>query len=269
MAIIFINGVTYAYQVSGTGEPILLLHGFTGNKSHWDALTKVLSAQYQVITVDIIGHGDTDSPPTPTRYSMHHSADDLMRLLTHLQLKQCHLLGYSMGGRLALYTAVHHPQHIRSLILESSSPGLKTDAEQQTRRDSDHALATKIETLGMDWFADFWAKLGLWESQKTLPAVILEAQHLQRKSNNPIGLANSLRGMGTGAQPSLWDALSTLNIRTTLIAGEFDTKFCTINAEMLTHLPKATFHTLPNVGHNTHLEDHDTFTNIVQTHLKG
>lgn len=267
MATLFIKGVTYHYQTTGTGDPILLLHGFTGNRTHWDTLTDILHTEYQVITVDLIGHGDTDSPPNHARYSMHHVADDLMQLLAHLGINQCHLLGYSMGGRLALYTALHHPQFIRSLILESSSAGLRTEFERQTRRASDNALADKIESLGIDWFADFWATLSLWDSQQSLPQNIRDTQHQQRKSNNTVGLANSLRGMGTGVQPSLWDQLSTVYAPTTLITGALDTKFCAINTEMQTALPNATHHTLLNVGHNTHLENPDAFAQLIKTHL--
>ena len=269
MATLLIKGVTYHYQVRGTGDPILLLHGFTGRRTRWDTLADTLATDYQVITVDIIGHGDTDSPPTSTRYAMHHVADDIIRLLAYLQINECHVLGYSMGGRLALYTAIHHPEHIRSLILESSSPGLPTESERQARRDSDNAAADKIETQGVGWFVDFLMTFPFWDSLKSLPNNIYDAQHQLRKRNSPVGLANSLRGMGIGAQPSLWDKLSTVYIPVTLITGDLDTNFCTINADMHTRLPNATHHTLPNVGHNTHLENPDAFATLVKAHLLG
>src|SRR5205085_1446641 len=118
------------------------------------------------------------------------------------------LLGYSMGGRMALYTALG--ASFRGLILESASPGLATEEERAERRASDEALAARIERDGIESFVDEWERQPLFASQSALPDETHQALRLERVRNTPLGLANSLRGAGSGTQPSLHDALSSL-----------------------------------------------------------
>jgi 2-succinyl-6-hydroxy-2,4-cyclohexadiene-1-carboxylate synthase len=159
-----------------------------------------------------------------------------------------------MGGRLALYLAVHHPGVVATLSLESASPGLKTERERRDRRATDEALAARIEREGIEAFVDYWEALPLWESQRGLPPKIRAAQRERRLANDPVGLANSLRGMGTGVQPSLWEALPGVNQPTSLLTGERDRKFTVIAEQMRAALPRATLASAPGAGHNIHLE---------------
>ncbi len=249
-----VNGVHYHLETSGAGEPLLLLHGFSGSAAHWQPLG--FAESFRVIAPDLLGHGQTDSPPDPARYRMEQAVLDLIVLLDALDLSTVNLLGYSMGGRLALDLALSYPQRIRSLILESASPGLKTEAERQARITSDQALADRIERDGVPAFADYWSTLPLFASQ---PPEIRAQLHAQRLRNHPTGLANSLRGMGTGAQPSLWDRLSGLDRRVLLICGALDAKFCAINRDMRDHLPQASLVIIPDAGHTTHAEQPERF----------
>ena len=159
-----------------------------------------------------------------------------------------------MGGRLALFTAVTYPDRILSLTLESSSPGLATQKERIARQEQDEKLANRIEAEGIEPFVDFWESLSLWESQKQMSCDKKERLRNQRLQNKATGLANSLRGMGTGVQPNLWPALTTLNCPTKLIVGELDSKFVDINQKMLAQLPTGTLTIIPQAGHTVHLE---------------
>jgi 2-succinyl-6-hydroxy-2,4-cyclohexadiene-1-carboxylate synthase len=262
-----INGVTYAFDVMGQGETLLLLHGFTGSRQQWQEIAETLASDYRVISVDLLGHGETDSPADSSRYTIDHAATDLVTIASHLDAGPLHLLGYSMGGRLALYTAIHYADHVRSLLLESASPGLESEAERDARRAQDEALADRIEHEGMDWFAAYWGNLSLWDSQRALPRAIRDGLDEQRRSNHPAGLANSLRGMGTGNQPSLWDNLEALAMPVTLIAGELDTKFVSINEQMQGGIPGATCFIVPGTGHNVHLEQLDKYLAVCRNHL--
>ena len=251
-----LNDVLYsASQTGPAGAPaLLLLHGFTGSSENWAVHQAVFSEQFSVVSVDILGHGRSASPPDPNRYTMSHVAADLIALLDQWQITQTALLGYSMGGRLALYLACHYPERFSRLVLESSSPGLATAAEQIARRQSDEALANWIETHGIDAFVARWEALPLWASQAQLAEAVRQRLHQQRRQNNPQGLANSLRGMGTGAQPSLWPCLPSLPLPTLLLAGELDSKFVAINKQMVAQLPNGRLHIIPQAGHTTHLE---------------
>ncbi len=251
---LLVNGVTYYVEVHGGGRPLLLLHGFTGSSQNWRSLLPGLVGHYEVILVDVLGHGRTASPPDENRYAIEQVAADLIAIVDELGYLDTGILGYSMGGRLALFTAVTHPHRIRHLILESASPGLATAVERQQRAAQDRELADWIEANGIEAFVQRWENLPLWASQQQLSPEIRQQLHLQRLQNDPTGLANSLRGMGTGAQPSLWEQLPILAMPVLLLTGELDTKFVAINRQMAELLPNAHPKIVPGAGHTVHLE---------------
>lgn len=269
MVTLQINGITYAYTIHAAAPgaarqpPLLLLHGFTGSRRNWAATAHALAPVCEVMTVDLLGHGQTDAPADPARYGIEASAADLACLLEAVAPGPVNLLGYSMGGRLALYVALAYPHLVNALILESASPGLATAAERAARQQSDDALADRIERDGIAAFVAHWEALPLFATQQTLPAAVRHQLHEQRLANRPHGLANSLRGMGTGVQPSLWDRLSSLTRPTLLLAGALDTKFCAIAQEMGRQIPPATVTLVPDAGHTIHLEQPTVFQQLV------
>lgn len=247
-----------------TDPPIILLHGFTGSAASWGThLDTLAAAGMFVIAVDLPGHGLSASPPDPILYGMDHNQTAILAVLGDLGIQpgQAIVLGYSMGGRIALHLAF--TGWFRALILESASPGLATDAEREARRASDADLADRIERDGIPAFVDYWGNIPLFASQQALPAEIRAAQRAQRLANSPLGLANSLRGVGTGVQASLWDKLASLNLPTLLITGALDTKFTTIAHQMADLLPAAQLHRIPAAGHTIHLEQPAVFDDIV------
>lgn len=257
MPTITINDIQYHYVRSddaGTQPPLVLLHGFTGSSANWQPLQQALSSDRTTIAIDLLGHGETDTPADPARYAMEPAARDLADLLDQIAPGPIDLLGYSMGGRLALYVATAYPNRIRRLILESASPGLADATARQARIASDEALADRIEAEGIAAFVTHWEQVPLFASQSKLSATTRERLRAQRLRNREQGLANSLRGMGTGAQPSLWDALPFFDKPTFLLTGALDTKFCAIAEQMVAQLPQAHHHTMPDVGHTIHLE---------------
>jgi 2-succinyl-6-hydroxy-2,4-cyclohexadiene-1-carboxylate synthase len=254
-----INGLAYHWTIRGAGNPLVLLHGFAGSAQSWEDLIPRLATHYQVIAPDLPGHGSTARPADPARYAMAAVGADLVALLDSITPEPVHLLGYSMGGRLALYFALHHPDRVRSLMLESASPGLATAEERRTRQAADEALAECIERRGIAWFADYWAGLPLFASQARLPEAVRQNLLRQRQDNDPAGLTGSLRGMGTGVQPALWDQLGRFDRPTLLVAGELDTKFRAIGRQMAAALPAAQLAVLPACGHTPHLEDPAAF----------
>jgi 2-succinyl-6-hydroxy-2,4-cyclohexadiene-1-carboxylate synthase len=171
------------------------------------------------------------------------------------------LLGYSMGGRIALYTTFSG--FFRALILESASPGVADPNEREQRRLNDEELAARIEREGIARFVEHWEQLPLFANQARLPQEVREELHTQRLRNDPKGLAQSLRGIGTGVQPSLHAQLPTLHIPVLLIAGELDTKFCTIARQMAQALPQAQLSIVPDAGHTVHVEQPEIFDTLV------
>ena len=153
-----VNGVNYHIELDGVGAPLLLLHGFTGSAKNWEPLIPALATNHTVIRVDLLGHGHTSAPTAPQRYAMPGAACELIEIMAQLGHPQFHLLGYSMGGRLALYIAANHPQHVKSLVLESASPGLAAEAERQERIQNDESLANRIERQGIESFCRLLGK---------------------------------------------------------------------------------------------------------------
>ncbi|MCL4834580.1 MAG: alpha/beta fold hydrolase, partial [Caldilineaceae bacterium] len=172
-------------------------------------------------------------------------------------------------GRLALYFALHYPEKVTSLILESASPGLATPEERAARTASDNALAMRIEREGIPAFVAFWEALPLWRSQARLPASVQQWLHEQRLGNSPTGLAHSLRGMGSGVQPSLWERLGELDMPVLLLAGEEDEKFVAINRQMAQRIPHARLEIVPRAGHTLHLEQPAVFQRAVCSFLRS
>lgn len=254
----------YTIHQTGTGDPILILHGFTGDGASFIQHLPRLAHTHHLIAPDLLGHGATISPPHPDRYQMQHAIADLSALLTHLNITTCTVLGYSMGGRLALGFALSHPDKVTTLILESTSAGLATSSEREARMKSDEALANRILADGIEKFVDEWERLPLWDSQSDALKASLRARRLK---NNPLGLANSLRGMGTGAQPYFGDRLTALTMPVLLITGEKDAKFTAIGADMAQKIPHARLVVIPHVGHTVHLEAPEAYQDMIATFL--
>ncbi|MGE7186044.1 2-succinyl-6-hydroxy-2,4-cyclohexadiene-1-carboxylate synthase [Peribacillus sp. NPDC006672] len=260
--------VTYAVEIAGNGEPLVLLHGFTGNRDTWNFLIPLLRERYTMIMVDIIGHGMSASPANHRRYGMEQVAEDIKFILDELHFPKAHVLGYSMGGRLGLGFACLYPEYVDKLILESASPGLLTEEEREIRRQNDRKLAERILENGMEAFVDQWENIPLFESQKRLSAKTRSAIREQRMENVPAGLSNSLLGMGTGSQPSYWEDLKTLDFPVLLVTGELDPKFCEIADSMKKKLKRAEWKIINDAGHAIHVEDGEKFGKIISEFLK-
>lgn len=259
-----IDGTTYAYTIEGAGEPLVLLHGFTGTRATWDDLKRVASSTYRILTIDLPGHGQTVAKQKVT---MDEFVNHFYLLTRDLGLDRFHLLGYSLGGRTALSYAMQYPETIRSLILESASPGLKTEKERQERRANDQRLAEMMIEKGLKDFVLYWENLPLFESQKKLDRSIKMAIRKERLSQSAIGLAQSLLGMGTGAQRSWWDQLSSIRFPLHLIVGSLDSKFIALNKAMAEEVSTSKLSIVEGAGHAVHLEQKSQFAKIVMDYI--
>jgi len=243
-------------RVQGEGEPLLLIHGFTGSCLSWgEDLLAGLAQAHRVITVDLIGHGKSDISPNPERYRVGEILRDLEQVLDSFSIERARWLGYSMGGRIALAGAVRNPSRISSLVLESASPGLAGESERKARRRADEALAEGILRGGMEAFVDHWLGLPLFATQGKLPPKIRSLTRERKLQNRPEALAACLRGIGTGAQPSFWDSLQGISVPTLLLAGEEDRKFTQVAGQMAAEIPRAVLRLMPKAGHAIHLEN--------------
>ena len=260
-------GVELDVSVFGIGDPLLILHGFTGSASAMEPLTKRLTGRKTV--PDLIGHGRSESPSSVTPYSPASVSKQLASLLIQLDVPQVRIVGYSLGGRIALTFATHHPTMTSSLALIGASPGIADAAERLRRLNSDRDLADSIPQEGIRSFVDSWVNLPMWGSLRQRLTSEQWARSLaQRRSSHPLGLANSLRGAGAGAMSPLHDKLKDLDVPTLLIVGEQDRKFRKIAEEMATALPRGTCQVISGSGHATHLEQPDATAAAISEHFK-
>jgi 2-succinyl-6-hydroxy-2,4-cyclohexadiene-1-carboxylate synthase len=223
---------------------LVLLHGFTQTRQSWRRTVAALGGRYRAVAPDLPGHGQLAERRPAT----------LAATLAYLRalVDEPHTLaGYSMGGRIALHAALAAPDRVRGLVLVGASPGLADRAERDERRRADEELADRIEAIGVEAFAAEWGALPLWDGQ---PERVRAAAHADRLRNTAPGLAAALRGLGTGALPSLWDRLGELAMPVTLIAGERDAKFRAIAARMAERIPESHVVVVPDAGHAAQLE---------------
>jgi 2-succinyl-6-hydroxy-2,4-cyclohexadiene-1-carboxylate synthase len=263
-----VDGVHLNVEQTGDGPPLMLLHGFTGSCETWSPLVSCLGRHFQIIAVDLLGHSHSDSPADPQRYRMERASRNLLALLDWLGTDRISLLGYSMGGRLALHLALAAPDRIRALVLESTSPGILDSADRAARRKADEDLALLLEHEGLETFVDRWERQSLFTSQAHLSPTIRDELRGQRLRNNPIGLAQSLRGAGAGVQEPLWEQLSAVYQPTLVITGADDAKYRQIGCQMAGALPAASFVVIPDAGHAVHLEQPAAFEQHVLHFLK-
>lgn len=255
-----IDDATYWYEVHGKGEPVVLLHGFTGSTSTWSAFIANWKEHFQLITIDLPGHGKTT---TQSPRTMEACCRDLKNLFQHLNLSQIHLLGYSMGGRTALSFAMFYPEWIASLTLESASPGIASKDERMKRVQHDEKLAQRIEQAGVVAFVDFWENIPLFDTQKRLTPTVQQAMRRERIEQSEVGLSQSLRFMGTGKQPSWWEQLKSFPKPVLLLVGTADKKFMQINEMMEKRLQTSELTAIEKSGHAIHVEEPEIFGKLV------
>ena len=263
-----VDGLGLNVERMGSGPPVVLLHGFTGSAGGWTEFASALAPEFETIAIDIVGHGQSDAPEEVERYAMRRVVDDLAAALQSLGHERATWLGYSMGGRTALQVAVHRPDVVSALILEGGTPGLATADERTARVAADEVLAQKVLNEGVEAFVDFWQEVALFASQKRLPPERQDRVRAGRLRNRAIGLANSLRGMGTGAQEDVRDRLGSVRVPALLITGALDTKFTDLAREMAERLPNATIAVIDDAGHAAHVERPEEFSKLALDFLR-
>lgn len=245
-------GVRIAIDAWGSGPPVLVLHGFTGSAAAMAPLTSRLEG-LTVIAPDLIGHGRSESPPDPTRYTVSAMAEQALAAAAAVGHERVHLLGYSMGGRVALAAACAAPDRVRSLTVIGATAGIADPEQRRQRAEADRVRAEMIEE-DLAAFVDEWMSTPLLAGQARLGPEYRQAARAQRLASNPAGLAQALRMGGTGVMEPLHDHLSGCPVPACLIAGADDAKFCALADELAALLPQAAVTRIPNAGHAAHLE---------------
>ena len=254
------GGVELAVSEHGpeAGVPILVLHGFTGSGAVMEPLAVRLAAGLgtRVICPDLIGHGRSEAPGDLDLYRVEAMTGQVAALADTLGYETFHLVGYSMGGRVALTLGCTQPQRLQSLVLIGASAGISDPAERRRRAGADRSRADRI-VEDFEAFVDGWMADSLFDGQAALGDVHLQAARAQRLASSPAGLARSLLAGGTGAMTPLHRRLKDCEVPVLALAGAQDAKFCAIAEELAAALPNATAARIDGAGHAAHIEQPD------------
>jgi 2-succinyl-6-hydroxy-2,4-cyclohexadiene-1-carboxylate synthase len=269
---LYVDGIGYNVLIkeSELGSPkipILFLHGFTGCTGDWNFIFDKLPGDFLPFAIDLIGHGESDSPDNPQNYTCSAIVKAIDVLTEELSFNYFIIAGYSMGGRTALSYSLKNQHKIRAAIFESATPGIESIQEKKERVEHDFLLADKIKSDGVESFMEFWLNLPMFNT--LTESHNLDDLRTSRYKNSVTGLSNSLVGFSTGLMNSYWDRLHELAFPTLLISGSSDEKFTAINKRMANLLPNARHKIIDGAGHNTHLEKPDVFVNLVMDFLNA
>ena len=241
-----------------TGVPVVVLHGFTGSAQAMAPLTERLAARLpaRIICPDLVGHGRSEAPADLDLYRVEAMADQVAAAADALGCDTFHLVGYSMGGRIALTLGCAAPRRLRSLSLIGATAGIADSDERQRRAETDRERAERLAENFVA-FVDEWMADPLFAGQAALGDAHLQAARAQRLASNPAGLARSLIAGGTGSMAPLHERLRTCDTPTLVLAGTQDTKFCAIAEQLVRAMPSASAATIEGAGHAAHIEQPD------------
>ena len=273
-----VDGLRWAVRVAGSGPALLLLHGFTGSGRSWDGwLTDAAiglsaaatGAGFTAIAPDLPGHGGTAwsagepaDPGAASRATIERSADDLPALLRALGHDSAHVVGYSMGARVALRLAIAHPAFVARLVLEAPSAGIVDAAGRAARRAADDALARTLERGGIGPFVDAWERTPVLAGEARLGAQERAILREIRLAHDPAGLAASLRAAGQGAMEPLQGRLREIASPTLVIVGADDPVRDRATA-VAAGIPGARLVVIDSAGHAPHLGAPAAFRRLV------
>ena len=257
--------VRLSYFVTGEGPPVTLLHGFTQSGRSWRELISRTPEGWKWIVPDLRGHGGTQTP-RGAACSMDACTADLEALWDHLRVERTHLVGYSMGGRLALHVSARRPERVLSLLTIGAHAGLEEDA-RAGRRQGDEGLAERIERDGVEAFVSYWGSLPLFAGlERRGPAYVSEVR-AERLQNHAAGLACSLRGMGAGVMEPLWDELAGATFPCTFVAGQLDHGYVASARRLAATVRNGRAEVVLRAGHPVHQERPDAFARVLANHL--
>ncbi len=234
------------------GKPtVVFLHGFLGDKDDWTPVIDALGDQFDTIAIDLPGHS-IGHPSATDLFDFDTCGAAIADLLTECQVERYCLIGYSMGGRIALHHAICHAAQFQALVLISANPGLRAETERISRLAADEQLATGLETEGLERFIDRWYEQTMFDRLRTRSN--FGQIRARRLAGDPAQLAQALRRFSVGRQRSLWPELTGLKIPVLAVAGELDTKYAGLARQTADLCPQGKLCIISHAGHAVHLE---------------
>jgi len=240
---------------------MLLLHGFSGSPAAWRPVQAQLPPKLQFEVPALVGHAGGPSPGLVADFE---TEVDRLRALGERCPGPRHLVGYSLGARLALGLLVRHPRLFSSATLIGVHPGLESEPERTERHAADRYWCDLLDRGDLSEFVSQWQSQPLFATQQRLPPGPLEEQRHSRLQHRAQDLAAALRCLGLAVMPCYRDRLADIPVPVQLVYGEQDGKFAALAADMARRLPRATLLALPGIGHNPVLECPERVADILK-----
>lgn len=257
----------YKQQQGCTDKPTLVfLHGFLGCCEDWNETINLLKDDFNCIALDLPGHGNSVTVSSPLNDGFNHCHELIKDMLDELDIEQYVLIGYSLGGRIALdYARTQNDQRLRKLVLESSHIGLLNDHDKERRFMEDHSWAKTFATQSIletlfDWYEqDIFSDLSDHKKEKFIN---------KRAHNYGVPLANMLLATSLGKQQCALPYLKETTLPIYYCVGERDKKFKGV-AHQLENLPHISVTEFSKAGHNIHQENVQHFVQFLSQNLKS
>ena len=244
-----LNGIEIDYAVSGHGPVVLLSHGYSATRHMWDGQHAALGDRWRVISWDMRGHGQTDSPDDPQQYSAALTVGDMRALLQHLDAERAVIAGLSLGGYVSLAFALAHPEMTRALVICDSGPGYRNAEARAGWNARAQERAAALEAKGLEARGR--------RSAETQQAVHRSAQ----------GLAHAARGMLAQEGSQVIDGLAGIRVPTLIIVGDQDQPFIAPSEYMAKKIPGARLAVIPGAGHASNLDQPEAFNRVLREFL--
>jgi pimeloyl-ACP methyl ester carboxylesterase len=259
-----INGVELAYELSGNGTPLVMIHGAQGDQSMFSGFAPVFARNYRVLTFDQRGSGLSEKPHD--EYSIGQLADDTAELMNHVGFDSAHILGVSMGGMIALQFALRHPKKVRRLVLGCTTPGgpkaVRIGGETFTAAYSTRPMSS--EERGRALAEAAFTKGYIERHPEIIPAMI-EAR--RQRPLDPIALEERLKA---ALRHDAYDRLGQISCPTLVITGKNDALISAENSRTLAEkIPHAQLVLLEPAGHCFWLEQPEQSRQAIERFLAG
>ena len=244
-----LNGIEIDYEVTGDGPVVLLGHGYGSTRHMWDDQHRALADRWRVVSWDMRGHGETDSPSDPKQYSAALIVADMRALLQHLGVERAIIGGLSLGGYVSLAFALAHPEMTQALVICDSGPGYRNAEARAQWNQRAQERAASLESKGLDALTR--------RSKETQQAVHRSAQ----------GLAHAARGMLAQDGSQVIDSLASIRVPTLVIVGDQDQPFVAPSEYMAKKIAGARLAVIPGAGHSSNLDQPEAFNRVLREFL--
>ena len=246
-----LNGIEIEYQDGGRGSAVLLGHGYSATGRMWDGQRAALGDDYRIVSWDMRGHGQTESPKDPAQYSTALTVADMRALREHCGIERLVVGGLSLGGYVSLAFYLAHPEMVRALVICDSGPGYRNAEARAAWNRRAHERAAELEAKGLDVLAG--------RSREMREAM---GHHASAQ-----GLAHAARGMLAQEGSEVIDGLGSIRVPTLVIVGDQDQPFLAPCEYMAKKIPGARLEVIPGAGHSSNLDQPAVFNRVLSDFL--